>query len=91
LISWELTKPGPPGTAPRQLLAHIPVDAVNREEGGRSSVAEHQLPKLSVEGSIPFARSNLEAIQRLRVRKSRAPVEVEQLLCRRVLRYKKFL
>jgi hypothetical protein len=25
---------------------------------GRSSVAEHQLPKLSVEGSIPFARSN---------------------------------
>jgi hypothetical protein len=25
---------------------------------GRSSVVEHQLPKLSVEGSIPFARSN---------------------------------
>jgi hypothetical protein len=24
---------------------------------GRSSVVEHQLPKLSVEGSIPFARS----------------------------------
>src|SRR5262249_34103551 len=28
------------------------------KKGGRSSVAEHQLPKLSVEGSIPFARSN---------------------------------
>jgi hypothetical protein len=28
------------------------------EKRGRSSVAEHQLPKLSVEGSIPFARSN---------------------------------
>jgi hypothetical protein len=28
--------------------------------GGRSSVVEHQLPKLSVEGSIPFARSILE-------------------------------
>ena len=27
---------------------------------GRSSVAEHQLPKLSVEGSIPFARSNIK-------------------------------
>ena len=27
--------------------------------GGRSSVVEHQLPKLSVEGSIPFARSNV--------------------------------
>src|SRR5438876_11940718 len=26
---------------------------------GRSSVAEHQLPKLSVEGSIPFARSTI--------------------------------
>ena len=25
---------------------------------GRSSVAEHQLPKLSVVGSIPIARSN---------------------------------
>ena len=28
------------------------------ERRGRSSVVEHQLPKLSVEGSIPFARSN---------------------------------
>jgi hypothetical protein len=26
---------------------------------GRSSVVEHQLPKLSVEGSIPFARSKI--------------------------------
>ena len=26
---------------------------------GRSSVAEHQLPKLSVVGSIPIARSNV--------------------------------
>ena len=26
---------------------------------GRSSVVEHQLPKLSVVGSIPIARSNL--------------------------------
>jgi hypothetical protein len=28
-------------------------------ERGRSSVVERQLPKLYVEGSIPFARSNL--------------------------------
>ena len=32
--------------------------------GGRSSVVEHQLPKLSVEGSIPFARSNFPAPRR---------------------------
>jgi hypothetical protein len=29
-----------------------------RGVGGRSSVVEHQLPKLSVVGSIPIARSN---------------------------------
>jgi hypothetical protein len=30
-----------------------------RLKRGRSSVVERQLPKLYVEGSIPFARSNL--------------------------------
>jgi LacI family transcriptional regulator, galactose operon repressor len=30
---------------------------------GRSSVVEHQLPKLSVEGSIPFARSNAHRVR----------------------------
>src|ERR1700676_1673969 len=30
---------------------------------GRSSVVEHQLPKLSVVGSIPIARSSLAASQ----------------------------
>ena len=36
------------------------IGAENQESSdcGRSSVVEHQLPKLSVEGSIPFARSN---------------------------------
>ena len=33
-------------------------------ERGRSSVVEHQLPKLSVVGSIPIARSNLRAFRR---------------------------
>jgi ribosomal protein L36 len=37
---------------------------------GRSSVVEHQLPKLSVEGSIPFARSNLRCEAAKVVRRS---------------------
>ena len=35
-----------------------PPFALSLLERGRSSVVERQLPKLYVEGSIPFARSN---------------------------------
>ena len=34
-----------------------PIFALSLLERGRSSVVERQLPKLYVEGSIPFARS----------------------------------
>jgi hypothetical protein len=47
------------GLASENGLAGQAVDAIGWKSRGRSSVAEHQLPKLSVEGSIPFARSNV--------------------------------
>jgi hypothetical protein len=36
----------------------LPTFAMLMAKRGRSSVVEHQLPKLSVVGSIPIARSN---------------------------------
>ena len=38
-------------------LTNAPEHIVNNRARGRSSEVERQLPKLNVEGSIPFARS----------------------------------
>jgi hypothetical protein len=51
-------------TSPRARLPLPPAAALRyaETERGRSSVVEHQLPKLSVVGSIPIARSNLRCV-----------------------------
>jgi hypothetical protein len=54
MISLSLTLPG--RKRPCRMLLTF---AMLKAKRGRSSVVEHQLPKLSVVGSIPIARSNV--------------------------------
>ena len=51
----------PPSVAPNPGLSCVGAgnDLIERERCGCSSVVEHELPKLGVEGSIPFTRSTL--------------------------------